>query len=102
MFAAADKGAKATGYEFSLLAWLWAVLFSWRHPGAQIRFANFWKQDLRDADVIVCYLLRQLMPRFRDEIWTNLKPGTRVLSHGFSIPELTPVHEEQGIHMYVK
>jgi SAM-dependent methyltransferase len=102
VFAAAAKGARAIGYEFSLLAFLLAWVRSLFHRGAHIRFANFWKKDFRDADVVFCYLLVGLMGDFKEIIWSQLKPGTRVVSHTFRLPGVEPTRSEEGVHLYIK
>lgn len=89
--AAKQYGAKAVGYEFSPLVWTWAKLIApfWR-SSAQIKFANFWKQDLSDADVIFCYLLTHSMNRMKTDLLPQLKPGALIVSHAFRIEGLKP------------
>mgnify|MGYP001615957993 FL=1 len=81
----------AVGYEFSPLVWLWAKFLSifWRSK-AKLRFGNFWKKDLSDADVIFCYLLNHSMNRMKLHLLPQLKPGALIVSHAFRIEGLEP------------
>lgn len=84
--AARDYEVDAVGYEYSPFVFLWAKFLSlfWKST-AKLRFGNLWKQDLSDADVIVCYLLPEAMKRLHKEIWPTLKPGTLLVSHAFAM-----------------
>lgn len=90
------RGIRAVGYEGALGVWFLARIRSWfLRDGVDVRRENFLKVDLSDANVIFLYLcidpLRLLAPKFQQE----LKPGTRVISHAFSLPGIQPdlVHE---------
>ncbi len=89
--AAKQYKANAVGYEFSPLVWLWAKFLSlfWRSK-AKLRFGNFWKKDLSDADVIFCYLLNHSMNRMKVHLLPQLKPGAIIVSHAFQIEGLEP------------
>jgi len=89
--ASKDYKVNAVGIEYSPLVWLWSKLISpfWRSK-AHLRYGNFWKKDISDADVIVCYLLPGPMKRMKKEIFPKLKKGTYIVSHAFSIPDLEP------------
>lgn len=99
LFAAAKQGAITTGYEIS-----WVLCFMTRvrafFTGMQKRVrvvrGDFFRADLKNADVVMCYLfpeaLTQLVPRIENE----LRPGTRVVSSLFTIPGQIPA---QVIHI---
>lgn len=79
--------AHVVGCELVPFVWLLGYVRCLR-AGVPIdyRLGNALRQNLRDADVVLLYLtpplLRKLVPKFRDE----LKPGTRIVSHAFSLP----------------
>jgi cyclopropane fatty-acyl-phospholipid synthase-like methyltransferase len=54
-----------------------------------IKDEDLFKTDFSDATVVTVYLfpnlLKRLMPQFE-----RLKPGTRIVSHQFEIPDLKP------------
>lgn len=102
IFAAARAGANAIGYEYSIPTFLLAKLRSLTHPHAQIRYADFWAQDYRSADVIFCYLLKDTMQTFKQKIWPQLKPGTRVVSHSFRMEGIDPEYQEKDVVVYRK
>jgi SAM-dependent methyltransferase len=102
VFAAKKLGAKATGFEYSIPTYLLAKLRALFHPGARIRFANFWLVNISDADVVFCYLLTDSMQVFARKIWPQLKPGCRVVSHSFRMKGIQPAKDEGGVVLYVK
>ena len=84
-------GIRAIGYEGAIGVWLLARIRSWfLRDQVDVRRENFLNVDLSDADVIFLYLcinpLRLLAPKFQRE----LKSGTRVISHAFSLPDRQP------------
>ena len=59
------------------------------------KLVKFHRQDvlqtrISDATVITLYLLPELMHSLRDRIYSQLKPGARVVSHDFSFIEWLP------------
>ena len=102
VFAAAKRGARATGYELSIPMFLIAKLRSLFRENTSIRYGNFWTQDYRDADVIVCYLLTDAMQTFRRTIWPQLPAGCRVVSHAFRMTDIAAAKDEKGVILYVK
>lgn len=92
LFLASEYGARCVGYELVRpLVW-WAKLKN-RLRQKQITFlcSDFFKADLCDADVIFCYLFPGAMDRFFREKFPELRPGTKIISHGFPILELEPM-----------
>ncbi len=92
--AARDHQAKAIGYELSPLVWAWSRLIApfWK-SSAHLRYGNFWKKDVRDADVLVIYLLPSSLLNFEKVILPQLKVGARIVSHAFPIKSLNPVEK---------
>ncbi len=100
--AAAEAGASATGYELSLPTFCLAWLLTLATPRASIRFRNFWTQDFSQTDVIFTYLLIAVMKTFKEKIWPQLRPGTRVVSYMFKLPGVEPVEAWDNVYLYVK
>lgn len=89
--ASKEYGANAVGYEYSPFVWIWSqILRPFFRSKAKLKYGNFWRKDLRDADVIVCYLLPHSMKRMKKDILPNLKKDSLIISHAFSIPDLKP------------
>lgn len=81
-------GVRAVGYDISPWCVFLAKLKNRKYANVQVVKKNIWQVNLRQADVIYCYLmpefLKQLAPKFKKE----LKHGARVISVSFQIPEL--------------
>lgn len=99
---AARRGALATGYELSVPTLLLAKALTSSTANATVRYGDFWKKDLRDADVIFCFLLKEPMRRFEETVWPTLKPGTRVVSYMFTMPRAVPAATDGRISVYVR
>jgi ribosomal protein L11 methylase PrmA len=101
---AAEKkyGARAVGYEVSFMVWSLAQINRILHLSrAKIYRRNFFKADLRDADVVFCYLLPSVMEKLAPKFKKELKKGARVISASFHLPEwklLKKYPKEPGIN----
>lgn len=56
----------------------------------EFRQADLFKSNFADADVITLYLLDELNRRLRPQIFAQVKPGTRIVSHAFSMGDWEP------------
>lgn len=100
--ACAALGARATGFELSVPLFLFAKTLSAITKKGEIRFKNFWSQDFRRADVLLCYFVRETMDPFMQRIWPTLKPGCRVVSHVHPLPGVPCAQHENGVYLFVK
>jgi ribosomal protein L11 methylase PrmA len=59
---------------------------------ARVRFLNqdLFESDISEATVVTLYLLPRLNLKLRPKLLAELKPGTRVLSHGFDMGDWKP------------
>ncbi|MCX6623176.1 MAG: class I SAM-dependent methyltransferase [Acidobacteria bacterium] len=55
---------------------------------------DLFQADIRPASVVTLYLLTSLNLKLRPKLWSDLKPGTRVVSHAFDMGEWKPDREE--------
>ena len=92
VIAAAKRGTRAVGIEYNPDM----VALSRRNAEkagvsdkATFMNADIFESDFSKATVITMYLLPQLNLKLRPTI-LNLKPGTRIVSHAFSMGEWTP------------
>jgi len=91
--AAAERGAKALGIEINpeLVDQSRQMI---RSAGladkVTIRRGDIFKQDLRPATVITMFLTKSLNSQLRPQI-DRLRPGTRLVSHVWSMPGAKPV-----------
>jgi cyclopropane fatty-acyl-phospholipid synthase-like methyltransferase len=51
---------------------------------------DLFESDIRDATVVMLYLLPSLNERLMPKLKKELKPGTRIVSHAFSMGEAWP------------
>jgi ubiquinone/menaquinone biosynthesis C-methylase UbiE len=65
--------------------------------------ADFFQVDLADATVVTLYLLPSLNLRLRPKLLSELKPGARIVSHGFDMGDWPAdrVVEFEGRFLYV-
>lgn len=94
--AAKKYKANATGLELSPLVYALARVrhFFWRSK-AKIKFSNFKRHNLSDADVIVCYLMPETLKLLQGKLDHELKKGTRVVSYAFPIGNWKVTHQEE-------
>jgi SAM-dependent methyltransferase len=64
---------------------------------------DLFEADIRSATVVTLYLLTDLNLKLRPKLLRDLKPGTRVVSHAFSMGDWSPERtaEVQGTHVYL-
>jgi hypothetical protein len=64
---------------------------------------DLFQADLRPATVVTLYLGNELNRRLRSKLLNELRPGSRVVSHGFDMGDWVPtqtmeVSSSQGTH----
>jgi SAM-dependent methyltransferase len=71
----------------------------------KVRFEenDLFKADIRNATVVTLYLLPDVNMRLKPKLLSDLKPGTRVVSHSFDMEDWKPDKEEtvDGRHLYL-
>lgn len=72
---------------------------------AKFMVGDLFATDLSDATVVTLYLLNSVNRKLRPQLWQQLKPGTRVVSHAFDMgdewpPEKTEVVEGSTIYYW--
>jgi SAM-dependent methyltransferase len=94
-------GVRALGYEVNPVAYLLARFRTLGMEGIEVRFGDFWKNDLHHADIVYCYLFPDVMKRVAEKLEKELRPGTRVISCNFPVPGWKPLeilHPESSLH----
>ena len=74
LIAEAKKNAAAAGVEDKV----------------EFRQQDLFKSNFQDATVITLYLLDELNRRLRPQLFAQVKPGTRIVSHAFRMGEWEP------------
>lgn len=103
---AAQRGARALGVdldpdrigEATLAAEVAQV-----QSRAHFRREDLFDTPLREASVVTMYLLPAVNMRLRPRLLTELRPGSRVVSHNFTLGDWTPdaVREIGASHIYL-
>lgn len=57
---------------------------------------DLFQADIREATVVMLYLLPWVNLRLRPKLWSELKPGTRVVSHSHDMGDWKPEKESQA------
>ncbi len=103
LFRAAVLGATAVGLEINPFLVLWSRLKIFLSPSRKhitVRWQNFWRADLADANVIFVYLLPWRMESLENLLKMHCKPGTRIVSNSFIFPSLKQLERDNNAHVY--
>jgi predicted RNA methylase len=97
--------AKTVGIEINPFLYLWCqfvITILGLRKKVKIKYGNFFKHDLSNADVVICYLLQETNDKLEEKLLRELKPNTRVISNSFVFNKLPVVSEdtEKGIFIY--
>jgi cyclopropane fatty-acyl-phospholipid synthase-like methyltransferase len=56
---------------------------------------NLFDADIKSANVVTLYLLPSVNEKLKPRLLKELKPGTRIVSHSFSMGDWKPVKEQE-------
>lgn len=101
-----DFQAKGIGVEIDPFRWMASKIFLSRRglsKSAKMIWGNIFKADISQADVITLYLTRETNLRLKPIFEQSLKPGTRIVSNGFTIPgwKAAKIDNQNLIFLYV-
>lgn len=101
---AAQKGARAVGFEINPFLVLWSnlrALFSPYRKATKTIWKNFWRANVSGADVVFVYLLPWRMEALGKKLQKELKPGALVVSNSFIFPGWRILRQDPKAHVYV-
>ncbi len=93
LIAAKEFGARAAGIEIGPIqcAVIWLrVLFSGVKGRVEIQWKDFYKANLKNADVVFAYLTSGQAKRLEAKLQKELKPSARVVTISFDFPDWQP------------
>jgi len=92
--------AVLTGIEYSFWPWLTTKLqLALRKSKIKIIRSDLFKINLKQADLIYCYLNPKMMRDLESKFKAECKPGTEIISQAFPLPDLAPIKVlEDGGH----
>lgn len=80
-----------TGYEISPLPYLLGKLnLLFYNSKNKLKFQNIFNTDLSKFNVIFIYLTPPILKKLEPKILDECKPGTKIISNTFSLPNLKP------------
>ena len=105
IIAAREFGARAVGIEIGPLqcALIWLRTFTGvLRNQIKVKWANFYKADLRAADVVYVYATSTEVQKLASHLKEQLKPGTKLVSISADFPEWEPtaLDERELIFIY--
>lgn len=95
-------GQPVVGIEISPVPWLWSrlrLMVSGR-GNLSIRLSDFYRQDLNEAALVICYLHPRAMEKLKKKLEAELRPGALVLCNTFAIPGWSPIEESVADDMH--
>jgi len=105
ILAAREFGATAVGVEVGpiqcLVGWL-RIWFGGSRQKVQLRCGNFYKANIREADVVFIYLTSAQISRLQNKLAEEMRPGARIVSIAADFPNWMPneVDRESLIFLY--
>ncbi|MBU1178263.1 class I SAM-dependent methyltransferase [Patescibacteria group bacterium] len=103
--AARAADIEGIGYELDLFLYLWSkIKVKKAGLGDKIKIyrQSYWSVNMRDFDTVFIFLIPYKMKRMEKKLQRELRPGVKVVSHGFSFPNWQPVIKEARILVYQK
>ncbi|MCK5566608.1 MAG: class I SAM-dependent methyltransferase [Actinomycetia bacterium] len=102
--AARSFGATAVGIEIDPLRFLWTkakIFFLGLSNKVDVLFGNFFKINIRDANIVTIYLLPDTNVKLIDKFVKELRPGTRIVSNTFALPGFKMIDQDEKLKIYV-
>ncbi len=95
---AKQKNIEVVGFELSPIFYLITLLNLKLHgvKNYKLYFKNFLTADLKNADVIFCFLMPKTMEKMKNKFINELKPKTKIISFAFPIKDWTPCEILKG------
>lgn len=101
LFLAAQSGATAVGYELNPFLVLWTRFAArCKKLFVVVRCKSIYAADVAGADVVFAFLFPKPMQKLRDKLFSEMKPGAKIISYVFPIPGKTPTISAEGIFVY--
>jgi hypothetical protein len=73
------------GFETSPLPYLYSKLRCMSCSNVQLHYQDFFSANLKEADLVVCYLYLGAMEKLKTKLEVELQPGALVVSNTFAI-----------------
>jgi len=102
---AKKRNIKVIGFELSPIFYLITLLNLKFHriKNYELHYKNFFSTDLKEANVIFCFLMPKAMEKLEDKFLKELKSEARIISYAFEIRDWTPymiIKEKRKLPIY--
>jgi hypothetical protein len=61
---------------------------------------SLFKADVREADVVYCFLFEKFMTKLENKLFSELKPGAKIIVYTFPFKNHQAIKKIQGISVY--
>jgi precorrin-6B methylase 2 len=102
VFAAAKKGATGIGIEINPFLHWWArarAMFG-RYKGVSFSRADLWTTNVSHVDVLTIFFIKDKMPRLKEKLQKEMKPGSRIVSNIFTFPDWPYEKKSGNVYLY--
>lgn len=102
VFAAAKRGARGIGIEINpfLHGWSKARAALGGYRNAEFLRTDLWETDLSAVDVLTLFFIREKMPRLKEKVRREMKPGSRIVSNIFTFPDWPYEKKDGTVYLY--
>lgn len=102
LFAAAEQGMHAIGYELNPLLVVYSKIRARRYRGlVQVHWGDFWGKKWPPSDAIFVFLLDKYMKKLDKKIVQEYRgQEIKLVSFAFAIPGKTPAQQQGGVLLY--
>lgn len=99
--AAAARGIRSIGVELNPLLVIYSKAVTYRQRSLiNVRWGNFWRRPLPDADGIYVFLLDRYMNRLHTKVIQEYTHPVKLVTFAFAIPDLKPAMQRGGLFLY--
>lgn len=96
VFEAANRGMKSTGYEISLMQFIYTFikrLFAKKDikDRTKLHLKSFWGVSLGEADIVYFFLMPKIYAKMQKKLKEELKPGTLVITYVWPFEDWEPL-----------
>lgn len=93
------KKHPATTFVGIEIQWWPYILSRWQARNCRnvrLIYGNIFTHDLSSATIVYGFFITGFMPKLAKKLSENLRPGTKIISYGFRLPDWTTVEEIQN------
>lgn len=97
---AKKQGYKVTGYELNPILAVISKLRLGKERKAKVKIQSYWSADVSKADMVFVFSAQAYMNRLLKKLEVEMKPGSLVVSYGFSFPSRKIDEKFEAFNIY--